>query len=574
MLTEKNGSFQLNGEPFQILSGSIHYFRVVPEYWEDRLSKLKMLGLNTVETYIPWNVHEPVKGEFQFEGMADLEQFIKTADGLGLHVILRPAPYICAEWEFGGLPAWLLRQDLELRSSDPVFLKHLTDYFNVLLPKLVPYLTTNGGPVIAVQIENEYGAYGNDRSYLQHVHELYKKARIDVLLFTSDGPDFIRHGSIDEAVTTLNFGSKAEEAFEELEAFKPGSPLMCAEYWIGWFDHWGGKHHTRSAEDAADVYRTMLKRGASVNFYMFHGGTNFGFMNGANHYEEYTPTITSYDYDALLTEWGDPSEKYFAVKNVLKEFTQVPEQDPEPVLKKSYGKIQLQENMSLFDYIQNQKPIKALAPRSMEEYDHHYGLILYRTTVEKQGDLELDVTPIRDRAFIYVNGKLEKTVYRNDLEKTITLPFSEPSNQLEILVENMGRVNYGKHLKDRKGVLKNLWLGAQYWFDWEIVPVELDRINWTAGPDTRYPRFFRGELQVESTADTFIDMAGWTKGYVWINGFNLGRYWPAEGPQTKLYIPGPLLKEGANEVTVLELEGTGEPEVWFSDKPGLGEGEE
>ncbi|AZB42205.1 beta-galactosidase [Bacillus sp. FJAT-42376] len=573
MLTVKDGQFHLHGQPYQILSGSIHYFRVVPEYWEDRLKKLKMLGLNTVETYIPWNVHEPEKGQFEFTGMADLERFIQTAAGLGLNVILRPAPYICAEWEFGGLPAWLLKgQEMELRSSDPLFLKHLTGYFHVLLPKLIPYLASNGGPVIAMQIENEYGAYGNDRKYLQYIKDLYGRAGIDVLLFTSDGPEFIRHGSIEGTVTTLNFGSRAEEAFLELEAFKPGSPLMCAEFWIGWFDHWGGKHHTREAADVADVFEDMLSKGASVNFYMFHGGTNFGFMNGANHYEEYTPTITSYDYDALLTEWGDPTEKYFAVKEVLARFREVPKENPEAGAKKSFGKISLPERMSLFDAIKNQRPIETIAPRSMEEFDQSYGMILYRTKVEKQGELEMDISPVRDRAFIYINGRHVKTIYRNDSAKTITLPFDLPVNNLEILVENMGRVNYGKHLKDRKGILQNLWIGQQYWFNWEVIPIEgkPDEIEWLPESDERFPKFFKGSLTVHNRADTFIDMSGWTKGNVWINSFNLGRYWQTEGPQARLYVPAPLLHEGENEILVLELEGTASAAVECLSEPDIG----
>ncbi|MGD6818031.1 glycoside hydrolase family 35 protein [Metabacillus sp. 84] len=573
MLTEKDGRFWLDGKPFVILSGSIHYFRVVPEYWEDRLEKLKMLGLNTVETYIPWNVHEPEKGYFRFEGLADIEGFIKAAQKLKLHVILRPAPYICAEWEFGGLPAWLLKgKDMELRSSDPAFLEHLTDYFQVLLPKLVPYLSTNGGPVIAVQIENEYGAYGNDQVYLTYLEDLYKTSGIDVLLFTSDGPEYIKHGSLQNAVTALNFGSRAEDAFQKLKSFKPGSPLMCAEFWIGWFDHWGGEHHRRDSADMTAVYEEMLSKGASVNFYMFHGGTNFGFMNGANHYEAYTPTITSYDYDALLTEWGDPSKKYFEVKKILKKIVEVPEEIPAPAVKKTYGQVLLTEQTSLFHTIASKTPVSTTGPRSMEVYGQNYGLILYRTNVEKQGDLELDISPIRDRAFIYINGQHVKTVYRNDQEKMIRLPFDLPVNTLEILVENMGRVNYGKHLKDRKGIIENLWIGGQYWFNWEVVPLSLEGgdLEWIAGSDHRFPKFFKSTVNVQERADTFVDMTGWTKGFVWVNSFNLGRYWQPQGPQQRLYIPAPLLREGENEILVLELEGTDTSMISLLDQPMLG----
>ncbi|MBM7553878.1 beta-galactosidase family protein [Thalassobacillus pellis] len=339
MLEAKNGAFYLDEQPFQILSGAIHYFRTVPEYWEDRLQKLKALGLNTVETYIPWNLHEPKKGQFRFSGIADVERFIESAHELGLYVIIRPSPYICAEWEMGGLPSWLLKESgTVLRSSDPVYLKHIEEYYDVLLPKFRPYLYQNGGPIIAMQIENEYGAYGNDQAYLSFFKEEYQKHGLDTFLFTSDGPEFIRQGSLPHVTTTLNFGSKADRAFQELEEMKPGSPKMVAEFWIGWFDYWTGKHHTRNAEDAAQVFKELLEKKSSVNFYMFHGGTNFGFMNGANHYDIYYPTITSYDYDSLLTENGEITEKYRAVKRTLSEYINVPEDYVSTITSREYGR--------------------------------------------------------------------------------------------------------------------------------------------------------------------------------------------------------------------------------------------
>lgn len=565
MLQAIDGQFYLDQEPFQILSGAMHYFRTVPEHWEDRLQKLKALGLNTVETYIAWNVHEPKKGDFHFSGLADIEQFIQLAQELGLYVIIRPSPYICAEWEMGGLPSWLLKDhSVVLRSSDTRFLTHVEDYYDVLLPKFRPYLFQKGGPVIAMQIENEYGAYGDDQSYLDFFKQQYEKHGIDTFLFTSDGPEFITQGSLPNVTTTLNFGSKVEAAFEQLEKMKPGSPKMAAEFWIGWFDYWTGKHHTREAEDAAAVFKELMEKKSSVNFYMFHGGTNFGFMNGANHYDLYYPTITSYDYDSLLTENGDITEKYRAVKQTLSNYIDVPEDYISTISSKSYGTVSLQESLSLFDTLaQISRRVENVTPLPMEGIDQSYGYTLYRTTVNRQGDLSMGIDAVHDRAYVYINGKYETIIYKNDSERKVVLTFPYESNTLEILVENMGRANYGEHLSDRKGITHNIWLGEQYFFHWEMFAIELDILpdSYEGDGDARYPKFFRGTFDAEGLHDTFIDSAGFTKGNAFINGFNLGRYWNTAGPQQRLYLPGPLLKEKGNELVILELEQTRTQEV-------------
>ncbi|MCA1023806.1 glycoside hydrolase family 35 protein [Halobacillus litoralis] len=571
MLEGKNSQFYLDGEPFQILSGAIHYFRTVPEYWEDRLQKLKSLGLNTVETYVPWNLHEPRKGTFHFTGIADIEQFMKLADQLGLYVIVRPSPYICAEWEMGGLPSWLLQdKDIIVRSSDPVYLYHVESYYRELLPKFLPYLYQNGGPIIAMQIENEYGAYGNDHSYLSFLKAQYKKYGLDTFLFTSDGPDFIRQGSLPDITTTLNFGSKVDQAFQELESFKPGSPKMVAEYWIGWFDYWTGRHHTRDAWDAASVFKEMMDKKISVNFYMFHGGTNFGFMNGANHYDVYYPTITSYDYDSLLTENGEITEKYKAVKEVLNEYRTTPDDYVSDIKSRSYGSVSLKESTSLFNVLdQISDRSEYLTPLSMEEIGQSYGYTLYKTQVHRSGELTMSTENIHDRAFIYINGNFQMTVYKNDWENQVTLSFPNDRNVLEILVENMGRANYGEHLTDRKGITKNLWIGEQYFFNWEMYAIEMDRLphDYALEKEERYPKFFRGTFDAEGRQDTFIQSEGFTKGNIFINGFNLGRFWNTAGPQQRIYVPGPLLKEKGNELVVLELEGTSAAGVQLLDQP-------
>ncbi|UOQ48442.1 beta-galactosidase [Gracilibacillus caseinilyticus] len=572
MLTTKNGQFYLDEKPFQILSGGIHYFRVVPEHWEDRLQKLKALGLNTVETYIPWNFHEPKKGEFHFSGLGDVEKFIELAHQLGLYVILRPSPYICAEWDMGGLPSWLLKENnLVLRSSEPTYLKHITDYYNVLLPKFKKHLYQNGGPVIAMQIENEYGAYGNDLEYLSYLKKLYQKHGLDTFYFTSDGPEFIEQGSLPDVTTTLNFGSKVESAFATLDKFKPGSPKMVAEFWIGWFDYWSGEHHTRDAQDAADVFRELMTHKSSVNFYMFHGGTNFGFFNGANHYDIYYPTITSYDYDSLLTESGQPTEKYRKAKEVLADYIEVPEDYQSKIQTKSFGEVQVTESVSIFDTLPEiSRKVQHITPLSMEQIDQSYGYTLYKTTVNRQGDLKFDIDAIHDRGFIYINGVYVDTVYKNDKDTERTLHFPRQENVLEILVENMGHANYGEHLSDQKGVVKNIWLGEQYWFNWDMYAIELDTLpeNY-AGSENRYPKFFKGHFTVAETADTYVDLEGFTKGNVFINGFNLGRYWVTVGPQRRLYVPGPLINEEENEIVILELENAATDSVQLVDEPKL-----
>ncbi|WP_368505680.1 beta-galactosidase family protein [Alkalihalophilus sp. As8PL] len=574
MLTTDQDKFLLNGEEFRVLSGSIHYFRVVPAYWKDRLLKLKVLGLNTVETYIPWNLHEPKKGQFDFDGIADFESFVKVAEEVGLYVILRPSPYICAEWEFGGLPAWLLKdKNIELRCSDPTYLKHVDEYYDELIPRIQPLLSSHGGPVIAVQIENEYGGFGDEEAYLTHLEEGLKNRGIDVLLFTSDGPDMIQAGSLPHVLTTLNFGSRVENALKELTGFKKISPKMCMEFWIGWFDYWGGEHHTRNAADVAAVFEEMLEKNMSVNYYMFHGGTNFGFYNGANHYEAYTPTITSYDYDALLSESGEITEKYKQVQNVLRKYTNVSNELPEPIQKKAYGELRLIESISLFDLVDSlTQPVIHPRPLSMEQLDQAYGYTLYRVQITGKGVYEVDTTPIRDRAYLYVNGQFERVVYRNDPDKTISIEFPEDRNTLELFVENMGRVNYGKKMKDSKGLIDNLWINGRFHSGWEMYPLELTddcSIHFNSNKDERFPKFFHGELEVDEVADTFINLEGWTKGNVYVNNTNIGRYWEV-GPQKTLFIPGPLLKRGKNRIVVLELEGHHSNAVTFTDQPELG----
>ncbi|TYP74896.1 glycoside hydrolase family 35 protein [Paenibacillus methanolicus] len=575
-------SFVLNGEPIRLLSGAVHYFRIVPEYWEDRLLKLKACGFNTVETYVPWNLHEPKKGQFNFDGIANLPAFIRLAGDLGLHVIVRPSPYICAEWEFGGLPAWLLADPgMKLRCMHEPYLKHVDDYYDALLPLLKPLLITQGGPVIAVQIENEYGSYGNDKAYLNYLRDGLIARGIDVLLFTSDGPEhhMLQGGMVEGVLETANFGSQAARSFEMLRRYQPDGPLMCMEYWNGWFDHWGEPHHTRDAEDAAAHFRDMMELGASVNFYMFHGGTNFGFMSGANcpSREEYQPTITSYDYDSPLSETGEPTTKFYAVRDVIAQFEELPELKlPEPIPAKAYGTIAATASAGLFDQMTRlSPPIRTAAPETMEALGQNDGFIVYETFVSGPRDeQELVIQDCHDRALVFADDRLLGVIERADKSKTIRYAVPEGGARLRIVVENMGRINYGPYMLDRKGITEGVRIGNAFLFGWTTYCLPLDNLEAldfaNAEPAYPQPTFHRAALNVEGKpCDTFLEMNGWTKGVVYCNGFNLGRYWEA-GPQRTLYIPAPLLREGENEFIVFELHGTEKAELSFVDRPNLG----
>lgn len=587
-LKTKGNTFYLNDEPIQILSGAMHYFRTVPEYWEDRLIKLKQCGLNCVETYIPWNFHEPNEGNFHFTGMADVEAFIRTAERVGLYVIIRPSPFICAEWEFGGLPAWLLADsNMDIRTSDPKYLAKVDAYYDVLMPKLRPHLHTNGGPIIMMQVENEYGSYGNDKTYLTYLKKAMETRGIDVLLATSDGPTplMLAGGTLDGVLPTANFGSRPEEHFPTLQRHSPGIPNMVMEFWIGWFDHWGEAHHTRAASDMVVAFRKLLDQKASVNFFMFHGGTNFAFWNGANHDDGYQPTVTSYDYDSLLTEAGDVTDKYWAVREAIGEHVALGELAlPEPIPKRAYGQVELIEKVDLFDALEMiSAPVRKASPVPMEKVGQNYGFIMYRTFLDGPHEsAPLSIGDVRDRALVFVNGNFRGVVDRwND--KAIEVGIPEGGAQIDILVENMGRVNYGEHLYDPKGILGGVRFSYQFLSDWTIYPLPMDNLDelvfeeedlgltdeFTRKSDISQPAFYRGTFWADEIADTFVHLPGWVKGFVVVNGFNLGRYWEI-GPQETLYIPGPLLKEGENELVIFELHGAESETVSLIDYAILG----
>jgi beta-galactosidase len=566
-LTTSGNQFILDGKPFRILSGAMHYFRVVPEYWRDRLEKLRAFGLNTVETYVAWNLHEPRPGEFAFEGMLDLVKFIQIAAETGLKVIVRPGPYICSEWDFGGLPAWLLKDpQMQLRSAYPPYLAAVDRFFDALLPQLVPLQSTQGGPVIAMQVENEYGSYGNDKVYLRHLADGMRRRGIDSFLFTSDGPrhECLQGGTLPELLKTVNFAFGAGEAFAMLRRYQPEGPLMVTEFWSGWFDHWGEPHHI-SADGSSSIQRSVetldeiLAAGASVNFYMFHGGANFGWMNGANcEPEPYMADVTSYDYACPLSECGDYAPRYEAYRQVLAKYAELPAAPLPPALPKAaYGKIELGECAGLFESLDALSRAHAsLAPQPMELYDQDYGFILYRKALRGPLSGFLRLRGLHDRAQVFLDGAPAATLERERGGEFANLDLSGEA-RLDILVENMGRVNFGPALLDRKGITGGVTINDQYQFGWEVFPLPLDDLSGLAFSPKRtatFPAFLRGFFEVSEPADTFLALPGWTKGVVWLNGFNLGRYWE-RGPQKTLYIPAPLLKRGQNELIVLELHG-------------------
>ncbi|MBB6670644.1 glycoside hydrolase family 35 protein [Cohnella nanjingensis] len=582
---EGNG-FVLDGKPIRLISGAMHYFRIVPDYWEDRLRKLRACGFNAVETYVAWNVHEPKEGRFVFDGMADVERFVRLAGELGLHVILRPSPYICAEWEFGGLPSWLLADPaMRLRCSDPPFLEKVKAYYDELLPRLKPLLCTSGGPIVAMQIENEYGSYGNDKAYLNFLRETMIAGGMDVLLFTSDGSEdyMLQGGTLPDVLATLNFGSNPERAFAKLLVHQPDKPLFCMEYWNGWFDHWGDEHHVRGYADVVDVLDRILAIGASVNFYMFHGGTNFGFYNGANHIDHYEPTVTSYDYNALLSEAGDPTDKYWAIREVIGRYAELPDEPvPAASAKRGYGEVRMTERAALFDSFDRigGEPVASVAPETMERLGQDYGFVWYETELSgPQTNCEIMLQHVRDRASIYIDGAFRGVAERAGADSVVAdIP---PSGvKLGILVENMGRINYGSQLRDVKGITEGVKAGVrqynQFLFGWTIRTLPLDDLAGLVyepyDPDAireETPAFYRGTFVAEEPADTFLKLTGWTKGVAYINGFNLGRYWE-KGPQRTLYVPAPLLRKGLNELVVFELHGMDQPVVTLQDKPELG----
>ncbi len=582
MLTYDKDNFLLDGKPYTIISGAIHYFRTVPEYWYDRLLKLKACGFNTVETYTCWNLHERREGRFDFSGMLDIERFISIAEELELNVIIRPGPYICAEWEFGGLPSWLLKYpNIALRCDDPLYLEKVTPFYKELFDRIRPHLCTNGGRVFMVQVENEYGSYGDDKTYLRKVAQLYRDNGIDCLLFTSDGTllSMLSGGTLPELLAVGNFGGDVKLKLGKLHKFKPNQPLMCGEFWGGWFNHWYGENHDRKTRELADMIDDFFAVNASFNLYMFHGGTNFGFTNGANHDGIYNPTVTSYDYGAPLTEAGDLTQTYYAIRDAIAKNTgvQPPDLDVKDTPKAAYGTLELTQCAPLLENLcALAQPVFKAYPQTMEQLEQDFGYILYSTEVE--GPIEendLIFTQLHDRAHIFINGKLAGIRERSRRMDEVKIGLATGEKvRLDILVENMGRVNYGPKLFDQKGIVGGIRIERRFHFGWDhyCLPMEdVSGLCWQDAAEGDVPAFYKGTLKIDKApCDTFIELPGFQKGFCMVNGFNVGRYYNAAGPQKTLYIPAPVLRQGDNEILVFETDGCAVPTVIFRDTPDLG----
>ncbi|XP_015598574.1 beta-galactosidase-1-like protein 2 [Cephus cinctus] len=601
-LIAKKDGFYLNNKEITLHSGAMHYFRVPPGYWRDRLRKMRAAGLNAVETYVPWNLHEPQRDVFDFgdadndfSGFLNIVKYIQLAREEDLFVIVRPGPYICAEWDFGGLPSWLLNEkDLKLRTSDPKYMKRVTDYFNQLLPLLTPLQFTKGGPIIAFQIENEYGSIMEDGTipdleYLKALKDLFVKNNLVELFFTSDTPSLHGSaGSLPGILQTANFKQEPEREFMLLKELQPDKPLMVMEYWTGWFDHWLEEYHnTEPPQVYCDVLERILKFPSSVNFYMFHGGTNFGFMNGANVFTDYQPDVTSYDYDAPLSEAGDYTEKYYKTIEILARYQKVKTRLPElpaETQKVAYPTMKVVAYLTYRDILnQISADAKVTLPDvvSMENLPinngsgQSYGYVIYKKRVPLRKESSLKISGhIHDTAMVLVDGILKTKPLKSlddisgfgywstENPELILKSESAGEHDLDIIVENWGRVNFGvlSDFDQRKGLRDGpVLLDDKALSNWEICALEINKkwVNslsgWKQGNalEEKGPTFSKVILCITKAQDTFIDLTGWSKGIVFINGFNLGRYCHLGPPQT-LYLPAPLLKIGENEIIIFE----------------------
>ena len=572
-----NGAFLLNGKPFVVKAAELHYPRIPRPYWEQRIQLCKALGMNTICLYTFWNAHEPEPGKFDFSGQNDLREFIKLCAKNDMKVILRPGPYVCAEWEMGGLPWWLLKKkDIRLREADPYFLQRVDMFQKEVAEQVADLTITHGGPIIMVQVENEYGSYGTDKGYVGRIRDMLRRHfGPEVTLFQCDWSSNFLNNGLDDLVWTLNFGTGADidSQFAPLKEARPHTPLMCSEFWSGWFDKWGAAHETRPADDMIAGIDEMLSKGISFSLYMTHGGTNWGHWAGANS-PGFAPDVTSYDYDAPISESGQITPKYLKLRKTLAKYMDGEKQAPIPPLIKPIAvkPFSFTEVAPLWENLPEPKADRDI--KTMEEYDQGFGSILYRTSLPAlSAPALLTVNEPHDYAQIFIDGKYIGTLDRRNAEKKLVIQPCRKGAQLDILVEAMGRINFGRAIRDFKGITDNVTVTVEKdghkWVDdlknWQVFNIT-DEYDTYAAMDfrpldmcmhreERLPRgVYRATFNVSKPSDTFLDFESWGKGLVYVNGHALGRIWET-GPQQTLYMPGCWLKKGANEILVFDILG-------------------
>lgn len=590
--TAGNKTFLLNGKPFVVKAAELHYPRIPRPYWEHRIRMCRALGMNTICLYVFWNIHEQREGEFNFTGQNDIAAFCRLAQKNGMYVIVRPGPYVCAEWEMGGLPWWLLKKkDIRLREQDPYFMDRVSKFMAKVGKQLAPLTIQNGGPIIMVQVENEYGSYGEDKAYVSAIRDIVRQSGFDkVTLFQCDwASNFTRNG-LDDLVWTMNFGtgSDIDSQFSRLRELRPESPLMCSEFWSGWFDKWGARHETRPASAMVAGIDEMLSKGISFSLYMTHGGTSFGHWAGANS-PGFAPDVTSYDYDAPINEYGQATPKYYELRRTMEKYSDkrlpsVPKPAAELI---SIPRFSLNEYAPLV--FGTDSMCIARSPLTFEELDMGWGTVIYSTSLpEINTPSTLAMKDAHDYAMVYVDGRYIGRTDRVRNETTVSLPPVSRGSRLDIVVEGMGRINFGRAIKDFKGLTGEVTLMANVdgddvtWKlnDWTMrtLPDSYDhtlrvftRCNNGASMGLKLDSragYYRGFFNLKKTGDTFINMETWGKGLVYINGHAIGRFWSI-GPQQTLYVPGCWLKKGRNEIVVLDVAGPVMAETWGQDRPEL-----
>jgi len=554
--------FLLDGKPLQMISGEMHPARIPHEYWRQRIQMAKAMGCNTIAAYVFWNYQETSPGVFDFKtGNHNVAEFIKICQEEGLWVLLRPGPYVCAEWDFGGLPTSLLKiPDIKLRCMDPRYMQAVAAYINYLSKEVAPLQCTNGGPILMVQVENEYGSYGNDKDYLEALRKLWLDNGINVPFYTADGPTpyMLEAGNILGAAIGLDSGG-SDADFNEAKKHNPDVPAFSSETYPGWLTHWNEKWARTDTADILKEVKWLLDNKKSFNLYVIHGGTNFGFTAGANAFSPtaYQPDITSYDYDAPINEQGQATPKYYALRNLISKYVdyKIPPV-PAPIAMIEIPAIKMEKFASIWNMLPT--PVQSPQPKPFEDFDQNQGCMLYRTTLIGHKSGTLTITEPHDYALIFLDGKFIDTIFRDGGKWSVKLPKTDSKNPvLNILVEGMGHINFAQYMIDRKGITDRVTLNGMTLMNWQIYPLPLDdkfiaSLKQTSFEGPENGLFFKGKFNLTTTGDTYFNMSKYAKGVVYVNGHNLGRYWYV-GPQHSLYCPASWLKKGENEIIVFDL---------------------